>query len=394
MRGAPESARFYAAAAGIGTAFGSVGVAVPLQVNALGGTATLAGAVIALGTVSIALGALAAGVLSPRLGGGPRTLLLALVTSGAGGLVLAAASTIPEVAVAGGLVGSGIGLFWVASQMVLGRRAGDPGSEEGFAAHFAAYTFGGLAGGILTGAIVAAAERAGLQTSSGIRLSAIVGLGAVFGAVVLWRPLAVPVEIVRSGRIRVDPARHLAVQVPDLLLVTALALLLPLAPTVLARGFHLGPFVIGAVMSGVSLAKITGTFAARRLSRRRGNRRTILLLLAGGGGSCVLLCAAITASSFIFALLAAALLLAGAWPLVVDSAHARVPPDGRQGLAVVWNAREYGVIAAGTLGSGWLLQRFGTPTPLFALAAVFVAAATVCSAVLARRPVWRPASGI
>jgi MFS family permease len=188
----------------------------------------------------------------------------------------------------------------------------------------------------------------------------------------------------------VRPARHLVLQAPDLLLVAALALLLPLAPVVLAHGYHLGPLVIGLVMSSVSVAKIAGTFTARAFARTGGHRRSIPVLLAGGGGLCLLLCLALDAPLFVAALLATTLLAAGAWPLVVDSAQARVPPESRHGLTVAWNAREYGVIAAGTLLAGWLLGALGRPEPLFALAAVLIAAAAACAAVVLRRPVWTP----
>jgi hypothetical protein len=82
--------------------------------------------------------------------------------------------------------------------------------------------------------------------------------------------------------------------------------------------------------------------------------------------------------------------VAGAWPIVVDSAQARVPPEGRLGLTVVWNAREFGVIAAGTVLAGWLFGAFDTPVPLFALAAALIGGAAICSAIVLRRPVWRP----
>lgn len=383
--------RFYAAAIGIGASFATITVAVPLQVEALDGRSGLAGAVLAGTTVSIALGAIAAGFVAPRIGGGPRTLALALLVSGAGNLSLLATSSVAGTAVAGALVGAGIGMFWVSSQLVLGRTSGDSGSATGFLSHYAAYMAGAVVGSSLTGGVVAGAERAGLTTTDGIRLSALVGVGAAGAALVVWRPLTVSsVREARPTR-RVSPSRHLTVQAPDLLLVGGLALLLPLAPVVLAHGYRLGPFVIGLVMSALSLARIVGTFAARALIRACGTRRTILILLCGAGTLSLLLCLALTASVFVAILLATTLTAAGAWPLVVDSAQARVPPDSRHGLTVVWNAREYGVLASSTLVGGWLLGAVGSPVPLFALAAVLIVAAAACSAVVCRRPVFAPA---
>lgn len=387
------SRRFYATAFGVGAAFANMGVAVPLQVAALHGQPTLAGALLAAGTVSIALGALLAGAISPRIGGGPRTLALALAVCGTGGLVFASTTSVTGIAAGAVLVGAGIGLFWVSSQLVLGRRSGTRGSESAFAIHFAAYTLGAVAGSSLTGGIAAVSDAAGLAAVTGIRLSSLAGLVVASLSLVLWWPCAAQAEPVPTHpRVRFAPSRHLGVQLPDLLLVSALAFLLPLAPTVLAHGYHLGPLVIGFVMSGVSGAKIAGTFTARALARSGGARRGIVFLLAGGGVVCVLLCLALDAPSFVAALLLTALLVAGAWPLVVDSAQARVPPESRHDLTVVWNAREYGVIAVATFLAGWLLSTLGRPEPLFALAALLIAAAAACAAVMLRRPVWQPAA--
>jgi len=390
--GAP-SRRFYATAFGVGAAFANMGVAVPLQVTALGGRPSLAGAVLAAGTVSIALGALLAGAISPRIGGGPRTLALALSVCGTGSLVFCATTSVAGIAAGAVLVGAGIGLFWVSSQLVLGRRSGTRGSESAFAVHFAAYTLGAVAGSSLTGGIAAVSDAAGLAAVTGIRLSSLAGLAVTSVSLALWWQCAARAEPARAqAPLRFAPSRHLGVQLPDLLLVSALGFLLPLTPTVLAHGYHLGPFVIGLVMSGVSVAKIAGTFTARALARSGGARRGIVFLLAGGGVVCVLLCLALDAPSFVAALLLTALLVAGAWPLVVDSAQARVPPESRHDLTVVWNAREYGVIAVTTFLAGWLLSALGRPEPLFALAALLIAAAAACAAVTLRRPVWQPAA--
>ncbi len=383
--------RFYAAAIGIGASFATITVAVPLQVEALDGRSALAGAVLASGTAAIALGAIAAGLLAPHVGGGRRTLALSLLVSGAGNLTLAATSSIAGTAVACVLVGTGIGMFWVSSQIVLGRGSGATGSETGFLSHYAAYTLGAVAGSVLTGVVVAAAERATLSTTDGIRLASLVGVGGACAAFLLWRPLTARTQTEASRTLRMSASRHLAIQTPDLLLVGALALLLPLTPIVLAHGYRLGPFTIGLVMSGLSLAKIAGTVTAGALLRARGARRAILILLTSAGVLCLLLCLALSASVFVAVLLATTLAAAGSWPLVVDSAQARVPPEGRHALTVVWNVREYGVIAGATLVAGWLFGAVGSPAPLFALAAVLIAAAAACSLIVSRRPVFAPA---
>jgi predicted MFS family arabinose efflux permease len=179
------------------------------------------------------------------------------------------------------------------------------------------------------------------------------------------------------------------VQVPDLLLVAGWALLLPLAPVVLSEGYGLGPLAIGVVMSALSVAKIGGTFVARALSRRRGPRRTTVVMLAGAAALCLSLCIAGGASVFVAVLLATTVATAGAWPLVVDAAQARVPPERRQGLSVVWNAREYVVVAAATFVAGRVLGAFSSAAPLFVLAAILIAAAALVAAAVTRRPVWR-----
>ena len=50
------------------------------------------------------------------------------------------------------------------------------------------------------------------------------------------------------------------------------------------------------------------------------------------------------------------------------------------------------MIAVTTFLAGWLLSALGRPEPLFALAALLIAAASACAAVTLRRPVWQPAA--
>ena len=379
--------RFLIAAFAGGMSFATISVAIPLELSALGAHPGLVGAVLAAGTGSVAAGAACAGAAASVLGG-RRTLALALAISGIGTLVLGATGSTPGVTTAAVLVGLGIGLFWVASHLVLGQRAGNAGSEVGFLTHYAAYTLGAVIGSACTGLIVAGATHSGFAACTGVRLAAMLGTAATICGLVAWLPLAER-GTAPARRTRLGPATHLAVQVPDLLLVAGWALLLPLAPVVLSEGYGLGPLAIGVVMSALSVAKIGGMFVARALSRRRGPRRTTVVMLAGAAALCLSLCIAGGASVFVAVLLATTVATAGAWPLVVDAAQARVPPERRQGLSVVWNAREYVVVAAATFVAGRVLGAFSSAAPLFVLAAILIGAAALVAAAVTRRPVWR-----
>ena len=66
MSGPPR--RFYLVAVGAGFAFASMAIAVPLHVVAAHAQASVAGDVLALGTIAVAVGALAAGRYSAVLG--------------------------------------------------------------------------------------------------------------------------------------------------------------------------------------------------------------------------------------------------------------------------------------------------------------------------------------
>jgi hypothetical protein len=385
------SRRFYVVAACVGFAFANLAIAVPLHVVATGAKAAAAGDVLASGTISIAFGALVAGAVGTHRRAGSSMLKLALAVTAAGALTLAAATGLGVLAAGAVVVGTGIGMFWVASQQILGRRSGEPDSAHGFLAHYAIYTLGGVAGSSVTGAFASGARALGATPVVGIRASSVLAAAILAVALSIWRgPALAAAAGGDSSPAPAPPSRQLAVQVPDLLLVAALALLLPLAPLVLARDFRLSPFATGLVMAGVAASKIAGTLAARLIARGSGPRRTILLLLAGGTSFCLLLCAAFTLSLFVTALFATALAATGAWPLVVDAAQARVDPAARSGLTVRWNAREYALIAATTLTAGWLLTTIGSAVPLFVLAAVLFAGSAASAAVLLRRPVWRP----
>lgn len=382
--------RFYAVAVGAGFAFANMAIAVPLHVVATGAKAAVAGDVLAASTIAVAAGALLAGRIGSHSGPGPRLLRVALAVCVAGSLTLVAATGVALLALGSCVVGLGIGIFWVASQLILSRRAGETDGAHAFLFHYAAYTFGTVAGSSLTGGFASGARALGLATLTGIRASSLLAVAVALVALALWRACAAFARGAAPPPAAAEQSsRQLVVQVPDLLLVTALALLLPLAPVVLSREFGLAPFAIGLVTGGVALSKIAGTFVARLIARASGPRRTILILLAAGASFCLLLCSALTLSLFVTTLFATALAATGAWPLVVDAAQARVEPAARRSLAVRWNAREYGLIAVTTAVSGWLLTTLGSAIPLFALAAFLFACAAASAAILLRRPVWR-----
>ncbi len=375
--------RFYAVAVAAGFAFANMALSVPLHVVAAGDRAAVAGNILALSTIAVAVGA----VLAGRIRGGLRMLAAAVSVCGAGSIVLSASSSVALLAVGAIVVGSGIGMFWVASQLIMSKRADEPDGPNAFLFHYASYTAGTVLGSTLTGAFASSARALGLGTVTGLRAGSVLAIAIVGAALLLWRVCAQQANeafVVADGGIA--PGRTLTVQVPDLLLVGGLALMLPLAPVVLEREFRLAPLSVGLVMGGVAISKIVGTFVARLISRSSSARRTILILLAAGAISALILSAALTLSLFVTMLFATALAGTGAWPVVVAAAQARVEPAARRKLAVRWNAREYGLIALATAASGWLLTEFGSATPIFVLAGLLFAAAAASAAVVLRRP--------
>ena len=137
---------FYPVAALSGLSFGVLAVAVPLHVAAMHRPASLAGQLLASVTVAVALAALGAGVVGRVVGSARNLLVTSIAVTACGQAVLMAASSTAWMVLGTALVGAGIGLFWVASQTLLGRSSGRDDSERAFAHHYAAYTLG-VAGG-------------------------------------------------------------------------------------------------------------------------------------------------------------------------------------------------------------------------------------------------------
>ena len=149
--------------------FGVLALSVPMHIEALHRPASLAGEVLATGTVTVAGGALVAGRVGRLVGGGRNLLAAALAVSGLGEILLFLASAAPAMAVGSGLVGAGIGLFWVASQTLLGEASGEPGSERAFATHYASYTLGVAGGSTGAGLVIALLRDAGVGAATASR---------------------------------------------------------------------------------------------------------------------------------------------------------------------------------------------------------------------------------
>jgi Major Facilitator Superfamily len=384
---------FYAAAGLSGMAFGVLAVAVPMHVAALHKPASLAGQLLASVTIAVAMGALSAGPLGRLVGSGRNVLAASMAVSALGQIVLLVVHDMTSMTAGTVLVGLGIGLFWVSSQTLLGRASGSKGSERGFALHYAAYTLGVASGSALAGISVAVLRRAGADEALAVRLSYAVGAGATLAALTLWRPeRRRPEDTPRRIHLHAD-VKGIAMQLPDLLLVSALAMMLPLAPLVLVRQFHLAPLIVGLTFAAVQGGKVAGSLAGRITCREHGHRAAILALLAAGAALSLLLSVStdvLGAPLFIAVLIATAFVTTGAWPLIVDSALARTAPADRPGATVTWNVCEYGVIAVMTAMSGWLLASFHRPALLFTLGAAFLAASTAAAAVVLVRPVYTP----
>jgi MFS family permease len=384
---------FYVAAGLSGMAFGVLAVAVPMHVAALHRPASLAGQLLASVTIAVAIGALSAGPLGRAVGSARNVLAASMAVSALGQVVLLAVRDTTPMLAGTVLVGLGIGLFWVSSQTLLGRSSGSKGSERGFALHYAAYTLGVATGSALAGVSVALLRHAGADEAMAVRLSYAVGAAATLAALALWRPERRRAEDLPRQVHPHAAAGAFAMQLPDLLLVAALAMMLPLAPLVLVRQFHLAPLVVGLTFAGVQGGKVAGTLAGRVTCREHGHRAAILMLLATGAVLSLLLSVStdvLGAPLFILVLVATAFVTTGAWPLIVDSALARTAPDDRPGATVTWNVLEYGVIAVMTAASGWLLASFHRPALLFTAGAAFLAAAAAAAAIVLLRPVYSP----
>jgi len=379
---------FAASALGAGISYSNLAVALPLLVLAEHGSSFLAGALIGTNTVAFSLGALLALALRRAEGG----IAGGLAAVGAGDVVLLFAPSTPQLVVGALVHGAGMGLFWVGIQASLGRRSGSRGSQRAFVGQYALYVAGTASGGALTGAVIAAARAVGVSHTFSIRLSFLVGAVSALAAVpavVLWLRGSEATPVVRAVP---RPLRGFALQLPDLLLVAAMGMLLSLTPVVLDHVYRFRPLAIGAVAGAVALAKIGGSFTAGRITLAAGSRRVVGSMLAGSAVAATVLIGAHQAWLYVALTVAASFLGVGVWPIVVDGALARVSPEERHGLSVVWNVREYAAVAATTAFGGYLLDASGRPTLLLALAAALLAGAAVSALAVLGRPVYAPAT--
>ena len=370
------------ASLGAGLSYANLAIALPLLALAEGRTAFFAGALLALDTVSIAIGALAALALrNPERGVGYG---LGLIAAGSSALVLPPSTL--SMALGAFLHGVGHGLFWVGVQAGLGRNAGRSGSGRAFVNQYSMYVSGTIAGGIATGLGIAAfrALGDGKQTS--------LSLCFLFGAIAALVPLVRVVAWLRTTTVASAPRQRLtlsaglALQAPDLFLVGAMGMLVSLAPVVLSDVFGLTPFVIGCVAGATALAKIAGARAAGRAAPTVGVRVTVGAMLAASAVSVGLLIGADQALLYAVLMVIATFFGIGTWPIIVDGALARVLPTDRARVTIAWNVREYTAIALTTLVGGYLLDLVASPAILLALATGLLVCAAVSALIVLRAP--------
>ncbi len=383
----PTRRAFVASALGAGISYSNLAVGLPLLVLAEHGSSFLAGALIGVNTIAFSFGALLALALRRSDAG----VAVGLATIATGDLVLLLSSPARGMLVVGALIqGVGMGLFWVGIQASLGQRSGGAGSQRAFVGQYAIYVTGTAVGGALTGASIALLRAIGVERATSIRVSFVVGATAALialPAVVAWLRRAASVPAARAVP---RPLRGFALQLPDLLLVAAMGMLLNLAPVVLDHVFRFTPLAVGAVSAAVAVAKVGGSIAAGRITLTTGSRRAVGSMLAGSALAAAVLVGTQQAWLYVALTVAAAFLGVGVWPIVVDGALARVSPEERHGLSIVWNVREYAVIAATTALGGYLLDVSARPTLLLALVAALLAGAAVSAMAVLGRPVYAP----
>jgi MFS family permease len=382
----PARRALVTSALGAGVSYSNLAVALPLLVLAERGSALLAGVLLGVNTVAFSLGALLALALRRSEGG----VAAGLAAIAVGDLLLLTSPARPAL-VAGALVqGIGMGLFWVGVQASLGRRSGAARSQFAFVGQYVVYVVGSAAGAALTGAAIAVLRALGVAHATSIRGSFAVGAAAALLAL----PSAISwlrrTEAPSVARRRPPPLGGFALQLPDLLLVAAMGMLLNLAPVVLDHEFRFTPLAIGLVSGAIAAAKIGGSVTAGRLTHAAGSRRTVGVMLGCSAVAAAVLAATHQPWLYVFLTVAAAFLAIGVWPVVVDGALARVSPEERHGLSVMWNVREYIAIAAATALGGYLLDISARPTLLLVLATALLATAAVSALAVLGRPVYAP----
>lgn len=371
-------------ALGAGISYANLAVALPLIVLAEGRTAFVAGVLIGVNTIAFSLGALFALPLRRAETG----IVLGLATIAAGDGVLLVSSANAWLA-AGALVqGIGMGLFWVGVQAALGQRSGITGSQRAFVGQYSVYIVGTAAGGALTGGGIALLRALGAGDATSIRLTFAIGAATALAAippVLAWLG-AVGAHAVAWAR--PGPLQGLALQLPDLLLVSAMGMLLNLAPVVLEQDFGYAPLAIGIVTGFIAAAKIAGSLTAGKVALTAASSHVVGAMLGVSALATAVLVVTDHAWLYVVLTVAATFFGIGVWPIVVDGALARVSPLQRPGLTIVWNVREYATIALTTALGGYLLDASARPTLMLAFVAVLLAAAAVSALTVLRRPVY------
>lgn len=378
----------------VGLALANVSLALPLHMLAEGKSPALAGALLAVITASTAIGAAFSPPLRGRLGDARKLLVLALAFVAVGPLVLTASGGMPYLAVGASFVGLGIGMFWVASQILLGALSGSHGSETGFQHHYALFTAGTVVGSVSTGLLASLLQHAGLSRATSLQMVMGLALLAAVIGMYVWRPEKTPRQQPRPSAPTLGLrliVRGVNAQFSDLLLVAVLAIYGQLVPIVLTGTFDVSAEAIGIVMAGVGAAKITGTYLARGLLSVWGRGPTIIGMIGTGSILCLLVTLVASTWAFLMLVITAELVLAGAWPLLVDACQARVVVSERAAFTAAWNIREYGVIALTTASAGWLYSQSHALAPMFGLGGVLLIGAMVATAAMMRRPVYAPA---
>ncbi|MDX6468658.1 MAG: hypothetical protein QOF75_461 [Gaiellaceae bacterium] len=382
----PARRALLASALGAGISYSNLAVALPLLVLAEHGSSFLVGTLLAAETIAFSLGALLAIGLRRSEGG----VAAGLSAIALGDLLLVAAPVREALFIGAVVHGVGMGLFWVGVQASLGRRSGAEGSQRVFVGQYVVYVTGSATGAALTGAGIALLRGLGVGHVSSIRVSFAIGIASSLLALPAALSWLRRTEVRSVARLRPPPLSGFALQLPDLLLVAAMGLMLNFTPVVLTHVFSFTPLAIGGVAGGVAAAKICGSVTAGRLAHAAGSKRAVGSMLGCSALAAAVLAGTHQAWLYVALTVASTFLAIGVWPVVVDAALARVSPDERHGLAVVWNVREYVAIAAATVLGGYLLDLSDRPTLLLAVAAGLLATAAVSALAVLGRPVYVP----
>lgn len=355
-------------------------VGLPLLVNATAAPSSSMGFLLALVPLGTALGAFVTAPVRNRLGSAAATLSVGILVLVIGCLTLTVSTAILTLAVGMILAGTGIGIFWVCSQVLLSTSSQKTGNHSSYLSQYALYTAGVFIGAALTGAFVAALEALGTESLLAGRASLGLGIAASATAFLVWWPKRWSIADA-AGRAVINwriITNGLSLQVQDLLIVSALSVVSLLAPLILLDTFSFSPFAVGASMGGIALSKTAGTFAARFSMRAFGSRKTVVGSLIIGLVACPALAISEAPALFVGAMLLASMSLTGIWPIIVAEAQNLGPISLRGHAAVAWNIREYIVIAASGVAGTWLYSNLGRPT-MFAVAALLMTLATIAT---------------